>query len=99
MIHGDGRPYNVALVVPDAASLKERLDEGYGGGALAAAHGLLTEEIDRLSKEFRGYEKVKKIALVAEDFTQENGMLTPTLKLKRRAVLAKWGAEIARLYA
>ena len=55
-------------------------------------------EIDRLSAEFKGYERIKKITLAAEDFTQENGMLTPTLKLKRRNVLAKWGEAIERLY-
>ena len=35
-------------------------------------------------RAFKGYERVKRIALIAEDFTTQNGMLTPSLKLKRR---------------
>jgi long-chain acyl-CoA synthetase len=41
---------------------------------------------------------VKKFVLIPEEFTQESGMLTPTLKLKRRAVLARYQALIDPLY-
>ena len=103
MVYGDNRPYNVALVVPDMAGLTARVSkEGLAdAGDLLAderVKKIMMAEIDRLSAEFKGYERIKKITLAAEDFTQENGMLTPTLKLKRRNVLAKWGEAIERLY-
>jgi long-chain acyl-CoA synthetase len=59
----------------------------------------LREEIDHVSKAFKGYERVQKFSLILEDFTTTNGMLTPSLKLKRRAVLAKWGSVLDGLYA
>jgi long-chain acyl-CoA synthetase len=56
------------------------------------------EELDKLSSEFKGYERIRNFALISEDFTQENGMLTPKLSLKRRNVMQKWGGELEKLY-
>ena len=104
-VYGDNRPYNVALVVPDPREL-ERWAAAHGiearGDALLAdprAVELIQSEVDRSSAEFKQFEKIKKVKLVGEDFTQENGMLTPKLSLKRRAVMERWGSEIAGLYA
>ncbi|MGH7281520.1 MAG: hypothetical protein ACRELY_08365, partial [Polyangiaceae bacterium] len=47
---------------------------------------------------FKGFESVQDFALIDKDFTTENGMLTPSLKLKRRAVLEKYGPMIDELY-
>ena len=44
------------------------------------------------------HERVRDFVLVADEFTPENGMLTPSLKIKRRAVLAKLGDRISGLY-
>lgn len=103
MIHGANRPHNVALVVPDAEALK----------GWAASHGvdlgdvsknprvkeLLQGELDKYSAErFKGYEKPQAFAIVSEDFTTDNDLLTPTLKLKRRNVLARYGALVDGLY-
>jgi long-chain acyl-CoA synthetase len=49
--------------------------------------------------EFKGYEKPRDFALVREDFTVDNGLLTPTLKLKRREVVARHGRILDELYA
>ena len=43
-------------------------------------------------------EKVKKIKLTNEEFTIENGMLTPTLKLKRKKILEKYKEDLEKLY-
>ena len=53
---------------------------------------------DHLKKTFASYELPKKILLLSEGFTTENGMLTPTLKLKRREVLKKYSDMIDALY-
>jgi len=104
MIHGDGRPYNVALVVPDAQAVqgwaqKQGLTLPDDVCTDDRVRELVVSEIARLSEEFKGFEKPRTVALVGEDFTIGNGLLTPTLKLKRREVLARHGAVIDDLYA
>ena len=59
---------------------------------------LISEEINRLTEDLPHYERVKEFALLSEDFTTENGMLTPTLKVKRRIVLDHYSDELDRLY-
>jgi long-chain acyl-CoA synthetase len=104
MIHGDGRPYNVALVVPDAQAARGWAQKQ--GLALAddvcrddRVHELVVSEIERLSGDFKLFEKPHAVALIGEDFTIGNGLLTPTLKLKRREVLGRHGRIIDELYA
>jgi long-chain acyl-CoA synthetase len=103
MIHGDGRPFNVALVVPSAPAVqawaqKQGVTLPEDPTADDRVRALIRAEIDRLSVDFKGFEKPRLIALVGEDFTTANGMLTPTLKLKRREVLARHGKTIEALY-
>ena len=43
-------------------------------------------------------EKVKRFKLIEEEFTIENGMLTPTLKLKRKKILEKYKQDLEKLY-
>jgi long-chain acyl-CoA synthetase len=51
-----------------------------------------------MSADFRGYERPRRCALLDEDFSCENGLLTPTLKLKRTAAIARYKEAIAKLY-
>ncbi|MBK6695759.1 MAG: hypothetical protein IPG50_26640 [Myxococcales bacterium] len=46
----------------------------------------------------KSYERPKRIALLAEEFTTANGLLTPSLKVKRSAVLARYAEVVASLY-
>jgi long-chain acyl-CoA synthetase len=88
MIYGENKPYNVALVVPaEELSADDR------------ARARLTAEIDRLSSEFKRYERVKSFLVATEDFTQANHMLTPSLKLRRHAILDRWRAALDDLYS
>ena len=105
MLFGDNRPHNVALIVPDMASLKQwstrhgivtTSDEELLAHPRALA--LIQEEVDRYAAGWRGFERVHKVTLIAEDFTTQNGYLTPTLKLKRRVALQTYGARIEALY-
>jgi long-chain acyl-CoA synthetase len=98
--------YNVALVVPDMEALKKwasaqgisaESDEKLLENAKVKEHMLA--EVDKASGEFKGFEKVKKITMIAEDFTTQNGMLTPSLKLKRRVAWQKYGPQVEALYA
>ncbi|KPK52082.1 MAG: long-chain fatty acid--CoA ligase [Myxococcales bacterium SG8_38_1] len=105
MVHGMNREYNVAIIIPDYEALKAwAIEKGLDAGpsSLAksdAVRALIEEEVEKYSSDFKGYEKARKIYIGEEDFTTENGMLTPTLKLKRRVVQERYGEAIESLYA
>jgi long-chain acyl-CoA synthetase len=102
MIYGANKPHNVALVVPDAEALRVWAEkQGITLGDVCTnkqVHDLIRSEIDTLSKDIKGYERVQDFVLCGEDFTTENGMLTPTLKVKRRVVLERYGKDLDALY-
>ena len=83
--------------------LKERLrksaENRYTSGVSKTNQEMLQAEVDKASGSFKGFERIKKITLTAEDFTTQNGMLTPSLKVKRRVVWQKYGPQIEALYA
>lgn len=91
MIYGDNKPHNVALVVPDQASLAE--------AESADVKQLLRAEIDKYSEDFRGFERVRDFVVLNEEFSTENDMLTPTLKIKRRNVMKTHGPTLEGLYS
>jgi len=106
MIYGDGRPYNVCLVLPDfevAARWAKKEGLTAEPNALLANpdfREMLIDEIrEHLSKNFGNYEIPEKYHLISEDFTVDNRMLTQTLKLKRREVLDRYASEIEALYS
>jgi long-chain acyl-CoA synthetase len=103
-VYGDNKLYNVALIVPDMQALAKWAEQNGVRGEPSAlldderVNALFREQVDKHSSEFKQFEKIKKLKLIAEDFTVENGMLTPKLSLKRRVVMAKYGAELEKLY-
>ena len=105
MVYGDNKPYNVALVVANMDALKTWAKEhgvsGDGDKLLAdpkvRAH--FSKELDHYGEKFKGFEGVKDFALVSEDFSTENGLLTPSLKVKRKKVFEKYQSTIEALYA
>lgn len=102
MLYGANRPYNVALVVIDVDAVKDWAHKAgitLGDATESeAVRTLIKDELAHYGAEFKNYERPSKFVLVAEDFTQENGMLTPSMKLKRRHVLAKYEAALQALY-
>jgi long-chain acyl-CoA synthetase len=106
MVYGEQRPHNVAVIVPDIEALKAWADD-HGLGDRSTGQLLKEEkvadliqlELNRQSGPIKGYEKIRGFVLTDEEFTPENGMLTPSLKIKRRAILAKYGDEIEALYS
>ncbi len=81
-VYGDKKTYLVALIVSDSEKNKKEI-ELY---------------IEDLNKNLSLVERVKKIKLINEEFTIENGMLTPTLKLKRKKILEKYKEDLEKLY-
>jgi long-chain acyl-CoA synthetase len=102
LIYGSGQPYNVALIVVDVPSL-----QAYYGEMGASPQELLTdprtrrlfeEEVLKYSRDFRTFELVRNFWLIMEPFSRENGMLTPTLKLRRVEALKRYEANLLALY-
>lgn len=102
MLHGANRPYNVALVVPDMPSLESwAKDQGVDLDDVTRndrVKKLLLGELEKYGSSFKSYERPQDILVTPEDFTTENEMLTPSMKLKRRNVYAKYGDQLEALY-
>ena len=81
-VYGDKKTYLVALIVSESNENKKEI-EIY---------------LEDLNKTLSLVEKVKKFKLIKEEFTIENGMLTPTLKLKRKKILEKYKEDLEKLY-
>ena len=81
-VFGDKKTYLVALIVSEIEENKKEI-ENY---------------LENLNKSLSLVEKVKKFKLINEEFTIENGMLTPTLKLKRKKILEKYKEDLEKLY-
>jgi len=105
MVYGANKPFNVAVIVPDWLVVKPWAKEQ--GITTTNAEELIAEqkiidlmesEVKNACREFASYEVPKKIALLPNAFTPENGILTPTLKLKRREVHGRFGNSIETLY-
>ena len=103
---GDRRSYNVALIVldPDAsAAFAGRHGLPDSAPAAMSAHALVLEEVtagvqranDRLSR----VEQIKRFKVLGCDWPPAGDELTPTMKLKRKPIAAKYAAEIEALYA
>ncbi|HEY1957895.1 MAG TPA: long-chain fatty acid--CoA ligase [Polyangiaceae bacterium] len=105
-VYGDNKPYNVALVCANTDALKKFAEQqGLGaqsGDALLEnprVRELFKKELEKYMAEFKGFEEIKEFAIIGEDFTTDNGMLTPSLKVKRRKVMEKYGKIVDGLYA
>jgi long-chain acyl-CoA synthetase len=105
LVVGDERPYVAALLTLDPVEIgRWAADQGIDGDLAALAHDprvreLLQETVDEANRERSRYEQVKRFALLPRDFTMEEGEITPTLKLRRRAVQDHFANEIDALYA
>lgn len=105
MLVGEGRPYLSALVVLNLRNWESISAQYNLDGDLRhlsqdqKLEEILVERITRQINEFPGYAKIYRVALAQEPWTVENGVLTPTLKLRRTQVLKRYQAEVSRLYA
>ena len=105
MVYGEQRPYNVALVVPDFEYLKKwAADNGVDASdtktllANEKVRDLYVAELTKTQENVKRYEQVRDFVLEDDEFSPENGMLTPSLKIKRRAVMARYGDQIDDMY-
>ena len=102
MLLGEGKPYLSVLAVVNAENWKKVAAEAGidpGDVRAKAAEELVLKRISARLKAFPGYAQVRRVTIAADPWTIENGLLTPTLKLKRAKVMERFNAEIDGMYA
>ena len=85
LVYGDNKTYLVALLV-----IRENIDVNNDND--------IKLELEKINKKLSKIENIKKFIVIKEKFSIENGMLTPTLKLKRYKIINKFKNEIEKLY-
>jgi long-chain acyl-CoA synthetase len=102
VLYGANKPHNVAVVVVEKDAIARWATEtGISVGDVCSDHRvrrLLQDELDRLGAPFKSFERVKGVLVIDEDFTPDNGLLTPKLSVKRREVVKKYQAQLDALY-
>ncbi len=104
VVIGEGRPYLTAIAVVNAEQwgrLAGELGVAPDDRATLSAPRVLDAALARISAaihEFPGYARIKRITLTLEQWTVENGLATPTLKVKRQKVLERFTADVAAMY-
>jgi long-chain acyl-CoA synthetase len=102
MVFGDRHPYLVAVIVPRQeffdSFTRGRIGAGDGGDAGAALHKAVAAAVDRVNATLPVAERVRRFIIAGEPFSIQNGMMTPTLKIKRHAIRQIYGESLAELY-
>jgi long-chain acyl-CoA synthetase len=105
MLLGEARPYLSVMAVLNAEHWKKlcgehRLDAG-AAGILQSKQvaDIILQRVAVQIGHFPGYAQVRRIALTLEPWSVENGMLTPTMKLKRAKVIERFQTEVDQMYA
>ena len=85
LVYGEGKPYLICLIV-----LSSR-DQGI-------SKEKIQQEIEKINKNLSKVENIKKFIIVKDQFTIENGMMTPTMKLKRYKIIKNYQSDIEKLF-
>ncbi len=95
VVAGDGRSYCVVIVVPNVSAIQSRLQHEPSAAEIDEA---VSAEIKRVNSTLSKHEELRKFLVIRDEFTQENGLLTPTFKVRRNQVIERYGDRIERLY-
>jgi long-chain acyl-CoA synthetase len=104
MVYGDKKPHLVAVIVPDpeAASSWARANAKAGDLAALAGdaqfHDHISKAVERVNLGLSQIERVRRFVLAKEAFTTENGMLTPSMKIRRHVIRSTYGETLEALY-
>jgi len=112
LVLGDGRPYLAAFVVLREGALEDlasaaglepdfRAASGSAARRLLAHPAVVEQALKRMQErmsQFPGYLRLRRVALMDEAWTVENGLMTPTLKLRRNAIIERFGPTAEALY-
>ncbi len=102
LVVGEARPYLTALLVPEPEAyghllehLKLPPDTGYDHPKVVEA---VLERVAERLHEFPGFARIMRASLVDSPWTIDNGMMTPTMKLRRNRILDQHASDVGKLY-
>lgn len=105
LIYGDGKPYLIALLVPEFEALEHfarRNKIDFLNHCDMVSHPrileLVREHVDELQKDLPSYSRIKRFALLSRDFSSEGNEVTPTLKLKRQIIALNFRRILEGMY-
>ena len=104
MMYGDSKNYLVAIIVPDRDHAKEWAKNNNKEFDINKLNQdsdfikMIKETTDRANKKLSQIEQVRKFLLIEEEFSIENNMMTPTLKIRRFMVKRKYQNQLEELY-
>ena len=103
--YGDARKFISALIVPDWERVEKYADEHkikFKDRSELCRHpaivSLIQKRIDAAMEEFAPFEQVKKFKIMEREFSQEDGEVTPTLKLKRKEITHRYWKDLDSMY-
>jgi long-chain acyl-CoA synthetase len=105
VMHGDQRPYPVALITLDEEEIAAYANERGLPQDVSklceepSVREMIAEQVERANRHYAPVEQVKRFAILPKDLSQETGELTPTLKVKRNVVAEKYANVLNSLYA
>jgi len=85
LVYGDNKPYLVSLIVLSSENKNSSKEE-------------IQQEVEKINLDLTKIEKIKKFIIIKDQFTIENNMMTPTLKLKRYKIIKKYKVELEKLF-
>ena len=105
MVYGDRKPHVVALIVPDKEFVAEWAYSNGHENKIAEIIGnedfrrIIRDALDHTNENLSVIEKVRRFILTDEEFTVDNEMMTPTLKVRRHVITEKYAAKLETLYS
>ena len=105
MLYGFNRPHNVAVIVAAMPAVEKFAEENGISGSGESLLGdplvreLFQKQLEHYGKDFKNFERPQNFALLSEEWGIDNGLLTPTLKLKREVVEDQFRSQIESLYS
>jgi long-chain acyl-CoA synthetase len=104
MVVGNGRPYPIALICPNWPLVRlefPNLPKDASPELLAKrddVHAFVAHEVHQQTRGLAGYEQIRRVILITHEFSVESGELSPSMKIKRRVVEARYAREIEAAY-
>ena len=107
MVVGEGQKFPGALIIPNFNYIKEwannkklQIKDNSNSGLInnQEIQARIQVEVDTFNQHYGGFEQLKRYTLLDREFSVEEGELTPTLKLKRKIILAKYAKEVEQIY-
>jgi long-chain acyl-CoA synthetase len=105
VVVGNGHKFCAALIVPNWQNMRKRFETTHHSfpeenpAENKYVIKRIQKEVDKVNKDLSKWEKVKKFTLLEDQFTIEEGEITPTLKVKRNVIYKKYGDTIDAIYA